>query len=275
MDVARYLNRIRYAGRLDVSARTLRDLHRAHMFTVPFENLDIPLGRPIVLDEARLLKKVVDDCRGGFCYELNGAFAALLRALGFHVTMLSAGVARPEGGFDPPFDHMALMVRLEQRWLADVGFGDSFTEPLLLDERREQSQPGGVYRVSRALAAPDRPVTNDEEVILESRDKQGVWTPQYRFTLQSYELGDFAEMCNYHQTSPQSIFTQKRTCTIATAAGRITLSGVRLITNKNRERSEVAIETAEQYREAVRTLFGFELTIGDAERLIAGSARQV
>ena len=123
MDVPAYLERIAYSGSTKPTAATLRAIHRAHLFAVPFENLDIALGRKIVADEARVLDKVVRHRRGGFCYELNSAFAALLRALGFVVTLLSARAARPNGGEGPEFDHLALRVALEQPWLADVGFG--------------------------------------------------------------------------------------------------------------------------------------------------------
>ena len=95
---------------------------------------------PIVLADEALFTKIVENRRGGFCYECNGLFAALLRMLGFDVTMLSAEVANAQGGYSQPFDHMTLMVRETQRWLVDVGFGDSFLEPLLIDERGEQVQ---------------------------------------------------------------------------------------------------------------------------------------
>src|SRR5437763_17007860 len=124
MNVTAYLERINYHGATEPSAATLRDLHRAHLLTVPFENLDIHLGREIDLDDERLYAKIVERRRGGFCYELNGAFAALLRELGFNVKKLAAGVARADGGFSPLFDHMALVVELEERWPASVGFGD-------------------------------------------------------------------------------------------------------------------------------------------------------
>src|SRR5438270_8745174 len=114
MDVSSYLNRIDYTGPRDVSAETLRGLHQAHLLAIPFENLDVHLKRAIVLDEQKLVSKVVDERRGGICYELNSSFCSLLRALGFRVSILSAGVARDEGGFDPPFDHMALLVHLEE-----------------------------------------------------------------------------------------------------------------------------------------------------------------
>ncbi len=114
MDVDVYLNRINYTGPRNVSVETLRELHKAHLLSVPFENLDIHLKRPIILDEQKLVAKILAERRGGICYELNGAFCSLLSALGFQVSILSAGVARDEGGFDPPFDHMALLVHLEE-----------------------------------------------------------------------------------------------------------------------------------------------------------------
>src|ERR1051325_3885187 len=126
LDVEAYLRRINYHGPTNPSPTTLRALHVAHLRSVPFENLSIQAAEPIVLNDEALFEKIVGRRRGGFCYEANGLFAALLRALGFKVSMLSAGVADAEGVFGPPFDHMALMVSLERRWLLDVGFGASF-----------------------------------------------------------------------------------------------------------------------------------------------------
>src|SRR5258706_8881452 len=115
MDITAYLNRIAHRGPIEPTGETLRALHLAHLLAVPFENLDIGLGRPIVLDQAALFDKIVVRRRGGFCYELNGLFAALLRALGFEVTMLSAGVGRAGGGFGPEFDHLTLLVTTDHR----------------------------------------------------------------------------------------------------------------------------------------------------------------
>lgn len=249
MNIEAYLRRINYTGSLEPSARSLRELHTAHLLNVPFENLDNHIGREIVLAEDRLVSKIVDERRGGICYELNGAFAWLLRGLGFEVEILSAGVAREQGGFDPPFDHMTLMVRLEERWLADVGFGDSFREPLLLDVRGEQKQTGEAYR----LVDED-----DDHLILERRETES-WKPQYRFTLQAYELSDFAEMCRYHQTSPESPFTQRRTCSRATPEGRITVTGMRLIATAGGRRSERELADIEGYIAALREHFDVRL----------------
>src|SRR5689334_7918176 len=159
------------------------------MRSVPFENLSIHAGEPIVLDDEALFEKIVVRRRGGFCYEDNGLFAALLRALGFEVSMLSAEVARADGSFGPPFDHMTLLVSLEERWLADVGFGDSFVEPLLLDERGEQRQGRRAYRIAPDGDARDE---HDERFVLYQReDEGGEWEPQYRFTLRPHEFEDY------------------------------------------------------------------------------------
>ena len=248
LNITAYIERINYRGPLEPTAATLRELHKAHMLAAPFENLDIHLGREIVLDEQKNYAKIVERRRGGFCYELNGAFAMLLRALGYDVKMLSAGVANTKGEFGPPFDHMTLLVELEKRWLADVGFGDSFREPLLLDEQGEQLQDCGAYRIAR----------DGEQLTLEQR-AGNLWEPQYRFTLQPYNFTDFAEMCRYHQTSPDSPFTQRRTCSLATVDGRITLAGMRLITTTSSERRERDLTDEQEYTTVLRERFGVEL----------------
>jgi N-hydroxyarylamine O-acetyltransferase len=248
MDVAAYLRRIDYHGPLALDAETLRALQGAHLLSVPFENLSIHLGEPIILDDKALFEKVVKRRRGGFCYELNGLFAALLRALGFDVAMLSAEVVGPEGAFGPAFDHMTLMVTLTERWLVDVGFGDSFREPLRLDERGEQVQEGRAYRLDSA----------GDRLILMQHDEGG-WSKQYRFSLASHAYADYAEMCRYHQTSPESHFTRRRVCSLATPAGRVTISQMRLIITRGEERHERVLKDDRDYAEALRQYFGIVL----------------
>lgn len=246
MDVSTYLQRINYDGPLTPSAETLRHLHLAHLLSVPFENLSIHWRQPIVLTEDSLFEKIVRRRRGGFCYELNGLFAALLRALGFNVTMLSAEVANAAGEFGPPFDHMTLMVTLEERWLADVGFGDSFREPLLVDKRDPQIQDDEAFKIE----------DTETHLVMSRRAETGSWQPQYRFTLEPHDYADYEEMCRYHQTSPQSHFTQKRICSRATIDGRESLSEMRLITTRGRERKEIELSSASQYADALREKFG-------------------
>src|SRR5215831_1789438 len=148
--LAAYLRRIGAPrpGRADAAA--LRTLHRAHQMTVPFENLSIHLAEPISLEERDLIDKIVHRRRGGFCYELNGAFALLLEALGARVSRVAAGVYG-EAGLSPPFDHLALVVHPADGsgpWLADVGFGSHSDYPLLLDARDDQEDPAGRFRLA-------------------------------------------------------------------------------------------------------------------------------
>ena len=249
MDVQLYLDRINYHGPLAPTAETLRQLQVAHLLTVPFENLSIHAREPIVLEDEALFQKIVNRRRGGFCYELNGLFAALLRALGFEVAMLSAQVGNAEGEFSRDFDHMALMITLEERWLADVGFGDSFVEPLRLDERDAQVQGDRAFRI----------VADDERLIVQRADNSDEWKAQYRFTLKPYQYSDYAEMCEYHQTSPLSHFTQGRICSRLTPQGRISLSDMsdmRLITTEGGDRREHTAKSQEEYEQMLREHFG-------------------
>lgn len=248
MNVAAYLDRIGIRRPIGRDAASLRHLHLAHLLTVPFENLSIHRGEPIVLEEEALFEKVVVRRRGGFCYELNGLFAALLGELGFDVALLSAEVATREGGYGPPFDHMALRVTLAERWLVDVGFGDSFREPLHLDAAGEQVQGADAFRID---AVSDRRV-------LSRRGEGDVWAPQYRFGLEAHELFEFDPMCGYHQTSPDSHFTQNRVCSLATSAGRVTLSGTKLIVTERGMRQERELE-GEEVDAVLRDRFGIAI----------------
>jgi N-hydroxyarylamine O-acetyltransferase len=244
-----YLNRIGYAGPTHPTPDLLRTLHRAHLLSVPFENLDIVLGRKIVCEEKFFVEKIIGRHRGGFCYELNGAFATLLRALGFQVTLLSARVPREGGSQTPEFDHLTLRVDLEEPWLADVGFGDCFLSPLRLDAGAEQAQDGRPYRITEEAGS----------LHVESKESGGIWNRQYSFSLTPRRLDEFAAMCHYHQTSPQSPFTRKKLCTLATADGRITLSDNRLIITRNRSREERILESEEEWRNALKNFFGITL----------------
>jgi len=252
MNIDAYLKRINYSGSLAPTAETLRALQVAHLKTVPFENLSIHAKEPIVLEENALFAKIVERRRGGYCYEANGLFAALLRALGFDVAMLAAGVAKKEGGFGPQFDHMTLIVTLAERWLSDVGFGDSFVEPLLLDSREEQLQGSRSFRI----------VDDGDHLILMRRNEGSDWQPQYRFTLQPYTFADYEETSMWHQTSPDSHFTQNRICSLATDDGRVTLTGMRLITTSGPQQlREERTLTEEEYNRILHDQFGIVMKI--------------
>ncbi|HYI13783.1 MAG TPA: arylamine N-acetyltransferase [Thermomicrobiales bacterium] len=253
VNIDAYLSRIGYTGSTTPTLDTLRELHRAHLLAVPFENLDIHLGRDIVLDESRLVEKIVGERRGGFCYELNGAFAALLRALGFRVSLLSAGVTTPDGMIGPDFDHMLLLVDLDEPWLADVGFGDCFVEPIRLADEVQHDR-GRSFQV----------LDNDEERILQRRDDAGEWSAQYRFHLTPHTLIDFAGMCQYHQSSPDSHFTRNRVCSRLTPTGRISLTNNRLIVTEDGQRHETVVANDAAFANALRRNFGIDLPPTDS-----------
>lgn len=248
MDTAAYLKRIDYKGNLELTPDVLGALHYTHLLSVPFENLDIHLGREIFLDESRLFDKIVTERRGGFCYELNGSFAVLLNNLGFEVDLLSAKVFK-NGGYSPEFDHLILRVRLEDDWLVDIGFGDSFLKPLRLLDGEQQVQRGVAYRLARDASGWE----------LLSKGNQGDWERSYQFSLQPRQLSDFEGMCRYHQTSPESQFTQKQLCTRATPAGRITISDRRLIVTENGIRTEEILEDEKAYLAALDYYFAIRL----------------
>ena len=244
MKVADYLKRIGYSGPLAPGVESLRHLHRAHLLTVPFENLDIAWKREIRVDSDAFVQKIVDERRGGFCYELNGAFAWLLQELGFKVTLLSARVPRADGSEGPEFDHLTLRVDLEEAWLADVGFGDSFIQPLRLQTNVEQRQYGQSFRI----------VEQGEDLRLERLEAR--WKTEYVFNLKARRLEEFAAMCRYHQTSQESPFTQKRVCSMLTADGRLTLSDMRLITTRNGVRQERTLPSAGEWWAVLKKKFG-------------------
>lgn len=253
MDKTAYLNRIKHTEPVKPDAETLRRLQTAHMMHVPFENLDIGLKRPIRLDERSLWEKIIVNKRGGFCYELNGLFAGLLKHLGYALTFLNARVYDREGRLGIEFDHLALLVQVpgrSERWLVDVGFGDSFIHPLNLDEHREQIQGLRAYRLEEAA----------DGYVVWQRNYDGTWERQYFFGLQPRSFPDeYEAACLYHQTSPESTFTQWRIITRATEDGRVSLEAGRLIITRDGQRTERLLASEEEYHALLKEHFGVEL----------------
>jgi N-hydroxyarylamine O-acetyltransferase len=239
-----YLRRIGLADPPAPGVDGLRALQDAHLRTVPFENLSIHLGEPIVLTEEALLAKVVDRRRGGFCYELNGAFAALLRALGYQVTLLQARVFGKDGTLGPPYDHLALRVELARPWLVDVGFGRFTRYPVRLDTRQAQPDPAGSVEVVAAGA--------DLDVHIDG-------TPQYRLEQRPRSLADFRTTCWWHQTSPDSHFTRSLVCSLPIRGGQRTLSDRSLIETVDGTRTEKVLGEDAEVIAAYGDLFGIVL----------------
>lgn len=249
MNPQRYLERINYSGDLSPSLRLLTALQRAHVLSVPFENLDIHWKRPIRLDLFLLYNKIVVNGRGGFCYELNGLYHWLLCQLGFDATMVSAGVYDSEcNDFGPEFDHMAILVQLDgQQWLVDVGFGEFAIRPLKFVVEQELVDPRGEFRIVRE--------SDDVHLVLKYSDEVRKYLPEYRMSVRPRSLEEFQDMCTYHQTSPDSHFTRKVVCSIATDNGRITLSDKKLIITRAGQKSERVINGEEEFAQVLWEYF--------------------
>lgn len=248
-----YLRRIAYSEAIKPDVQTLRGLHLAHMFHVPFENLDIGLRRPIRLTEEALWDKIVVQKRGGFCYELNGLFAWFLKQLGFDVTYLNAQVYNRQGQLGINFDHLALLVQIPgqfERWLVDVGFGDSFNEPLNFEERGEQVQGLRSYRLEQVQGG----------FVTWQKSYDGTWQRQYFFDLQPHTFPkEYEAGCLYHQTSPSSSFTRGRIISRATPDGRVSLEDGRLILTTNGQRTERKIKDTNEYDQLLKQHFDIKL----------------
>ncbi|CAH2307797.1 arylamine N-acetyltransferase, pineal gland isozyme NAT-10-like [Pelobates cultripes] len=239
MDVNAYLHRIGITATTAPSVVALRELHRQHLLSIPFESLSIHCGEKIILDHGLLYEKLVVKRRGGFCYENNGLFLWVLQVLGYKPRVLSARVKnRFTGVYGPPFDHMILTVELEGRqWLCDVGFGEGIREPLPLEAGWEEEQDNLVYRLREDMG----------EWFLEKK-KDGNWSSLYKFTLETKHFEEFKEMCEYHQMSPSSIFFCKSFCSFQLPRGRLTYMGHRLIQTEFTENGEV-VKTTQQLKD--------------------------
>ena len=208
----RYFARIGYRGPRDATLATLRALHRAHLLAIPYENLDIHLGRQITLDPEVTFTKLVDERRGGWCFEMNGLFGRVLETLDFDIRYLSGAVGRATSGWRAQGNHLVLLVRLDRPWIADVGFGDGFLTPLPL-EPGTYSQGFLEYRVARD--GPRWRVHSHEFGGAEGFD----------FTLTARTLDQFGMQCRELQTSPESSFVKATVCERFVSNGLVMLRG--------------------------------------------------
>lgn len=251
------MNRQAYLNRIGIdetnvapTVGTLSLLQRQHLLNVPFENLDIAGKRPIVLDTDRFYRKIVEEKRGGFCYELNGLFNELLREIGYKTRLVSAKVFNPKTKeFGPEFDHMMIVISNGgDEFIADVGFGDFIAEPLRIEVDVEQTEREGVFVIRR----------NDNYSFVVAKKVDHAWVPECRFASVGRQLSEFAGMCEFHQTSPESHFTRGNICSLMTENGRKTLTGNSFITTANGVKTETAVASAEEFDRILKQEFQIE-----------------
>jgi len=254
LDLDAYLERIAYAGALTANADTLHGLHRAHAATIPFENLDIVLGRGIEIDLDSVQDKLVRRPRGGYCFEHNMLLAAVLERLGYDVTRLAARVQPTRPG---PRTHMLLRVMADDRpWLADVGFGASLLGPLPLESVTVQ-QGGWTYRL-------DSP---DPDAWLLWAGRPDGWSDLYSFTLEPQRPIDYAVYNHYTATHPRSPFVGQVVALRTEPYFQHALRGRQLTTTRPDGATETRPLTADELPAVLAGTFGIRLDADEAVSL--------
>jgi arylamine N-acetyltransferase len=250
IDVQKYLTRINYHGPLDGSAAALSALQEAHYIAVPYENFDILQGKPLSLDLADLYRKIVLEHRGGYCFELNGLFAALLRALGYEVTEHFSRYLRDEPPLPMP-RHRVLVVKAQgKRYFTDVGVGGVVPRwPLLMTPGLEQKQNGENYRLAFD------PVLGN--VVQEFR--HGEWSNYISFTEDPAYPVDFIAANYWCQHAPESIFNKEPMAAILTPEGRVTMFGREVRVFSPEGVRVIPLETEEEIRAKAKELFDIEI----------------
>jgi N-hydroxyarylamine O-acetyltransferase len=252
VELHRYLERVHHFGPLAPTLDTLTSLHRAHLLAIPYENLDIHLGRPLTLDPESIFTKLVDNRRGGWCYEMNGLFGRVLDTLGFDVTRVSGAVGRATRGDAVEGNHLVLIVALDTPWIADVGFGDGFLEPLPLEPGR--------YRQGFLEYGVER--TGERWTV---RNHEFGGADSFDFTLEPRAMRWFDRQCQELQTSPESGFVQKTVCQRFVPDGIITLRGAVFRHVTEAGVADRLIEHAADYASVLADRF--DLTIPGADEL--------
>ncbi|MER5890133.1 arylamine N-acetyltransferase [Streptomyces sp. NPDC001941] len=260
LDLGAYLKRIRYEGELTATLGTLRALHRAHVAAIPFENLDVALGRPVPLDLPSLQDKLLARRRGGYCYEQNSLFAAVLEHLGFTVTARGAR-NRTRGTALPPVTHAVLVVDLDgAQWITDTGFGwQGPLEPVRLSDGVCVEQGGWTFGVS---------VDDTGLAVLRSRRREG-WVDLYAFAPHPVLPADFTVMNHYSSTHPHSKFVGQVVAQRPGPGVRVALVRDELTMARTDGSSKRRTVAAAELGTVLADLFGIEAT--DAE--LSGLAR--
>jgi N-hydroxyarylamine O-acetyltransferase len=250
MDIQAYLNRIKFINKPHIDFDTLKELHKNHVFEIPFENLDIHYKLLFDLQIENIYQKVIADHRGGFCYELNYIFNVLLNELGFRSRIISSRIFTENGDRGPDYDHMSIAIDIDDRtYLGDVGFGDLFLQPLEIKEGI-QNDGRNFFKIEKFGPQKFKLSMSFDGIDFEQK---------YTFTLTTVPIESFYEICRDKQTNPASYFVKNTICTKPTVSGRITLFNSKLIEKRNGERIDVSISSDDELRKALKASFGIDV----------------
>ena len=261
-DPLAYLARIHLPARPTTDHLGLAALQRAHRLAIPFENLDVALGRPIAIDAAAVFAKLVTARRGGFCFEQNRLFLDALAFFGFAARPLLARVWLGSGGAVPPRTHTLSLVRFgDDRWIADPGFGGSDSPPMPLVDGAEATGPDGARFLLRADAEHGWTLLRDGPAgTTDGRDGAPGWRPQYSFTEAPVWDADLAMGSWWASTAPASRFVQHRIVSIVLPHGLAALTDRRYRRHAAGEETQAEIADPRVYRMRLSLMFGIDLT---------------
>ena len=246
MDRAEYLKRIDYNDVIDVTDEVLTNLHKKHVFRIPFENLDVYYKRIFNLDIGNIYRKIINDRRGGFCYELNLLFNWLLNDMGFSSRIIASRIFNEDGTVGPEFDHMSIYVKAKKEFLLDVGYGDLFVTPIEI-KKGSQFDGRNYFKIERW--------SKNEYVVSMSADGASFWR-KYTFSLDAVSPKDFDTICLDKQTNPNSYFVKNVVCTKPTMTGRVTIFNEKLVEKNGDLKIEEMIQSDEHLRIFLRDKFG-------------------
>jgi len=248
MNVNRYLDRIGMRRPTSPDLESLRALHRAHLFAIPYENLDVQLGNKVTIDIPAIYEKIVMRKRGGWCYEMNGIFGWASKELGFNVTRATGAVMRELVGEAVVGNHLVLRIETEDGlYLGDVGFGDGPLEPIRI-------APG---KFSANGFAFDLERVDGNWWRLHNHPRGGA--KSFDFNLAPADEPRFAAMCDWLQTAPQSVFVQNAVCQRHTPKGLTILRGRTLRHIAGDDVSERLLDSADDYMTVLRNEFALDL----------------
>ncbi|PGS55125.1 arylamine N-acetyltransferase [Bacillus sp. AFS041924] len=246
MLIETYFKHIRLKKPNTISYSSLKEIHKHHLLSIPFENIDIISQIQLTMNPSKIMEKIASGKRGGICFETNSLLLSVLKELGYNVSFISTKFWNEEKQcWNPEFSHLSILVKIDdQNYLADVGIGGGFLEPLLLQDQYEYSDSNGSYRIKEQ---------DNSSFILQNFNES--WKDLLFISIIPKQLHQFEEQFKYFQTSNETIFTQYKIVNLLTKEGRISLSDHQLKITKNHRICITEIKNQDEWQSIFNRLF--------------------